>query len=191
MNAIHNTNTALAASLNNRPIVLVGMMVAGKSAVGRKLAAALGLPFLDSDVEIEAAAGMTVSQIFETHGEPEFRKGERRVIARLLDGSPCVLSTGGGAFMDADTRALIHDKAISIWIKADIVVLVKRAARKEDRPLLQGGDLRTRMETILATREPIYATANITVQSDDRPIDDMIQRVLNALDNYVQKGSAS
>ncbi len=191
MDHLHTTNRPLSASLNPpRTLVLVGMMVAGKSAVGRKLAARLGLPFVDSDAEIEAASGMSIKQFFETHGEPEFRKGEKRVIARLLNGSPCVLSTGGGAFMDPDTRALVRDKAISIWIKAHIDVLVQRAARKEDRPLLQGGDLRTRLESILAVREPIYAEADLMVQSDDRPIDDMVERVLNALEIYVQKGSA-
>jgi shikimate kinase len=154
------------------------------------LAARLGLPFVDSDAEIETASGMTISQFFETHGEDEFRKGERRVIARLLNGPPCVLSTGGGAFMDAETRALILEKAISVWIKADIEVLVKRAARKDDRPLLQGGDVRERLQSLLAVREPIYAEASLTVESDERPIDDMVERVLNAIDTYHQKGSA-
>jgi len=171
-------------------IALVGMMVAGKSAVGRKLAARLGLPFIDSDAEIEAASGMTISAFFEKHGEAEFRKGERRVIARLLQGPPAILSTGGGAFMDAETRALIHEKAISVWLKADLEILVKRAARKEDRPLLQGGDMRTRLQTLLTAREPVYATADITVVSDEGPIDDMIERVLNALDAYHKEGAS-
>lgn len=188
MNAPHTTNTPLPASLKTpRTLVLVGMMVAGKSAVGRKLAARLGLPFVDSDAEIEAASGMTISRFFETHGEAEFRKGERRVIARLLNGPPCVLSTGGGAFMDAETRALILEKAISIWIKADIEVLVKRAARKDDRPLLQGGDVRERLQSLLAVREPFYAEAALTVESDERPIDDMVERVLNAVDLYLSQ----
>ena len=190
MNHEHNIKSPETASLKNQgTIVLVGMMVAGKSAVGRKLAARLSLPFIDSDHEIEAASGMTVSQFFETHGEAEFRKGERRVIARLLSGPPCVLSTGGGAFMDADTRALILEKSISIWIKAHIDVLVKRAARKDDRPLLKGGDLRERMQSILDVREPIYTEAALTVESDDRPIDDMVERVLNALDQHKKKSA--
>lgn len=192
MDAHSNIKLPLPASLKNPPlIVLVGMMVAGKSAVGRKLAARLGLPFIDSDAEIETASGMTISQFFETHGEAEFRKGEKRVIARLLNGDPCVLSTGGGAYMDADTRALIREKAVSIWIKADIEVLLKRAARKDDRPLLQGGDLRERMQSILALREPVYSAADITVESDDRPIDDTVERVINALATHVQEGATS
>jgi shikimate kinase len=190
MNKHTNTETVPHAKINPpRTLVLVGMMVAGKSAVGRKLAARLGMPFLDSDAEIEVASGMTISQFFEEHGEAEFRKGERRVIARLLNGPACVLSTGGGAFMDAETRQLIHDKAISIWLRADIEILVKRAARKDDRPLLKGsGDLRTRIENILAQREPMYAQAMLTVESDERPVDDTVERVLNALDAYLHKG---
>lgn len=184
-----NTKNLLPASLKNIGIiVLVGMMVAGKSAVGRKLAARLGMPFVDSDAEIEAASGMTISRFFESRGEDEFRQGERRVIARLLQGPPCVLSTGGGAFMDPQTRALIAEKAIAIWIKADIDTLVRRAARKEDRPLLKDGDVRERLQSLLAVREPVYAEAVLTVESDDRPIDDMVERVLNALDLHVKKG---
>jgi shikimate kinase len=179
---------ASASPIPQRTLVLVGMMVAGKSAVGRKLAARLGRTFVDSDAEIETASGMTISQFFEVRGEEEFRAGERRVIARLLDGPPCVLSTGGGAFMDSETRALIHEKAVSIWLKADIEVLMKRAARKNDRPLLQGGDMQTRMQRILAEREPFYAEADIVVESDDRPVDDAVERVLNSLDVYAQKG---
>lgn len=187
-----NTKSLPTASLiNTRTIVLVGMMVAGKSAVGRKLAARLGLSFVDSDIEIETASGMTISQFFETHGEAEFRKGERRVIARLLNGPPCVLSTGGGAFMDAETRALILEKSISIWIKADLEILVKRAARKDDRPLLQGGDLREKIRNLLAVREPVYAEAALMVESDERPVDDMVERVLNALQHLLPQGSAS
>jgi shikimate kinase len=183
-----NTKKILPATPNPPcTIVLVGMMVAGKSAVGRKLAARLHLPFVDSDAEIESAAGMTIRQFFETHGEAEFRKGERRVIARLLQGPRCVLSTGGGAFMDADTRALIRGCAISIWLKVDLDILVKRAERKEDRPLLLGGNMRERMQALLAAREPAYAEAALTVESDERPVDDTVERVLNALDNYCQK----
>lgn len=191
MNSEHITKTTPAASLHPpRMIVLVGMMVAGKSAVGRRLAARLNLPFVDSDVEIETASGMSVREFFESRGEAEFRQGEKKVIARLLKGPPCVLSTGGGAFMDADTRALVHDKAISVWIKADIDILVKRAEMKEDRPLLRGGDLRGRIAELLAVREPTYAEADLTVISDDGPVDDMVERVLNALEKYLQKGCA-
>ena len=191
-NDTHIIKPSSAASLmGKQTIVLVGMMVAGKSAVGRRLAAKLDLPFIDSDAEIEQAAGMTISQFFETRGEAEFRIGERRVIARILDGAPCILFTGGGAFMDAETRALIRDKALSVWIKADIETLVKRASRKDDRPLLQGGDLRTKIQNILTVREPVYAEANITVTSDERPIDDTVERVLNAIGSYAHKGTPS
>lgn len=183
-----NIKSALEASANGRhSLVLLGMMLAGKSAVGRKVAAQLGMPFVDSDAEIEAASGMSISQFFETHGEPEFRKGERRVIARLLGGNPCVLSIGGGAFMDGDTRALIRAHAVSVWIKADIETLVKRAARKDDRPLLRGGDVRERIGSILAVREPVYAEADIVVISDDRPVDETVEKLLQSLDAFLKK----
>jgi shikimate kinase len=185
MSDLHSTQKSKPQST----IVLVGMMVAGKSAVGRRLAQRLGLPFVDSDAEIEAASGMTISQFFEKHGESEFRKGERRVIARLLQGEPAVISTGGGAFMDAETRALIHDKATSIWLKADIEILMKRAARKDDRPLLQGGDLRMKLQELIKAREPIYAEADITVTSDESPIDDMVARVLNAFESFCKESA--
>jgi shikimate kinase len=151
----------------------------------------MGLPFVDSDAEIETASGMTVSRFFEVRGEPEFREGERRVIARLLNGPPCVLSTGGGAYMDAATRALMRDKAITVWIKADLDVLYRRALRKDDRPLLQGGDLRERLKSLLETREPIYAEADIVVESTDQPVDTTVDRLLAALQSYTPKEKAS
>ena len=171
------------ANMQPRTLVLTGMMGAGKTSVGRRLAAALGLPFADSDVEIESAAGMTISQFFEQFGEEEFRKGERRVITRLLDEPVCVLSTGGGAFMDAETRALIKDKATSIWLHADIDTLLRRTSRRDDRPLLRGGDPRQRLIDLYEQRGPVYATADLTIISDDRPIDETVQAVMTALKN--------
>jgi shikimate kinase len=165
-------------------IVLIGMMGVGKSSVGRKLAARLALPFFDADDEIEKAAGMPVKRIFADYGEPEFRRLERRVIARLLDGPMHVLSTGGGAFMDDGTRALIQDKAVSIWLTAKLDILIERTMRRDDRPLLKNGDPRDIMTELLATRAPIYAEANITVESDDRPVEETVTRALNALAGY-------
>ena len=130
----------ITAALGTRSIVLVGMMGAGKSTIGRRLSARLRLPFLDADTEIEAAAGMSIPEIFETHGEPHFRDGEARVIARLLDGGPAVIATGGGAFMREETRDRIRDKAISIWLKADADIIMRRVKRRADRPLLQTAD---------------------------------------------------
>lgn len=174
----------------HRTIVLIGMMGAGKSSVGRKLAARLSLPFFDADTEIETAAGMTITQFFDHYGEPEFRKGERRVIARLLEGPAHVLSTGGGAFMDTETRALIRGKAISVWLKAELDVLLDRALRKNDRPLLQTADPRETMKKLLAQREPVYAEADIVLESDDRPVDETVDRVLKELSAFNQKSPA-
>jgi shikimate kinase len=178
-----NESTSL---IPNRTIALVGMMGAGKSVIGRHLAARLGLPFVDSDAEIETAAGMTIAQFFDRYGESEFRQGERRVIARLLGGGLCVLATGGGAFMDTDTRTLIRAKAISVWLKADVNVLLERALRRDDRPLLRN-EPRARMEELMAQRERTYAEADITVESDQRPVDDTIERVVTALKDYSRK----
>ncbi len=130
----------ISAALGTRSIVLVGMMGAGKSTIGRRLSARLRLPFLDADTEIEAAAGMSIPDIFETHGEPHFRDGEARVIARLLDGGPAVIATGGGAFMREETRGRIRSKAVSIWLKADADIIMRRVKRRADRPLLQTAD---------------------------------------------------
>src|SRR5215472_12463671 len=130
----------LAAALERRSIVLIGMMGAGKSSIGRRLAARLGIPFSDADAEIEQAAGMSVADIFEAHGEPSFRSGEARVIARLLENGPQVLATGGGSFMNPETRARIHEKGISVWLKADVEVLLRRVRRRNDRPLLRNDD---------------------------------------------------
>ncbi|HKS84287.1 MAG TPA: shikimate kinase, partial [Pseudolabrys sp.] len=153
--AENGLESAVVRGLGSRSIVLVGMMGAGKSSIGRRLAARLGIPFVDADSEIENAAGMTIPEIFEKHGEPYFRAGEARVIARLLDGGPQVLATGGGAMMDGQTRALIVKKAVSIWLKADIDILLKRTKRRNDRPLAE------RIKDLLPLREPVYAQADI------------------------------
>ena len=139
-----------------KSVVLVGMMGAGKSWVGRRLAARLGVPFIDADAEIEAAAGCSIEDIFELHGESEFREGERRVIARLLDGPPSVLATGGGAFMNSETRDKIRQCATSVWLRTDIETLLKRVARRNDRPLLKDGNPREILERLLAEHTPAY-----------------------------------
>jgi shikimate kinase len=165
----------------NRTIVLTGMMGAGKSSVGRRLAAQLALPFFDVDDEIVKAAGMPVVQIFADYGEPEFRRLEQRIIARLLDGPAHVLSTGGGAFMNEDTRALVRAKGISVWLKADPALLLERIMRRDDRPMLHGGDPRATMDRLLAERIPIYAEADVTVECDNRPVDETVDRVTEAI----------
>jgi shikimate kinase len=180
-------NPQVSSTVLPRTIVLLGMMGVGKSSVGRKLAARLGAPFADSDAEIESAAGMTIPEFFDLYGEAEFRKGERRVIARLLSEPPHVLSIGGGAFMDADTRALVKQCATSVWLKADPSVILERALRRDNRPLLQGGDVNKKLDDLLAARAPAYATADITVQSDDRPVDETVERVLKALAAYAPR----
>ncbi len=171
----------LDPALRQRTIVLVGRMGAGKSSVGRRLAHALGLPFRDADDEVERAAGRSVSEIFEELGETAFRDGERRVIARLLQEPPHVLATGGGAFMNAETRKLIGDRAISIWLQADVEVLARRGSRKNDRPLLQGRDPRAVLETLARDRHPIYALADLTVESAESPHHVTVQAIIEAL----------
>lgn len=153
-----------------RPIVLIGMMGAGKSSVGKALAEHLAVPFFDADAEIEASAGCSVAQIFEDYGEPEFRRMERQVIARLLDNGACVLSPGGGAFMNDETRARIKKAAFSVWIKVDRDLLLRRVLRHNTRPLFKTGDPIEIMARLLADREPVYAQADLTVKCDDRPV---------------------
>jgi len=167
--------SAVVRALGGRSIVLVGMMGAGKSSIGRRLAGRLGIPFVDADTEIVSAAGMTIPEIFEKHGEPYFRAGEARVIARLLDNGPQVLATGGGSVMDPQTRALIGQKSISIWLKADIDVLLKRTKRRNDRPLVE------KIKDLLPVREPIYAQADIIIQSRDEPHDTIIDEIMGEL----------
>ena len=167
-----------------RTIVLVGLMGAGKSTIGRRLAQALQVPFCDSDDEIEEAAGMSISEIFTNYGESEFRALERRVIARLMEGGPQVLATGGGAFMNDQTRALIKEKAISLWLRADLKVLVERVSRRNTRPLLQNADPAEVLSRLMTDREPIYALADLSVESNDAPHEDTVEQVLDALRSY-------
>jgi shikimate kinase len=164
-----------------RTLVLVGLMGAGKSCIGRRLATRLDLPFIDADREIEDAAGCSIPEIFERHGEQAFRDGERRVILRLLDGPVCVLATGGGAFMDPRTRQTVRGRAISIWLRADLDLLTRRVARRNDRPLLQVDDPRRKLEELIAVRYPVYAEADVTVDSQDGPPDATLERVIAAL----------
>jgi shikimate kinase len=168
-------------ALGTRSIVLIGLMGAGKTAVGKRLAARLDLPFVDADSEIETAAGQTVSEIFAEHGEAYFRQGERKVIKRLLETGPQVLATGGGAFMNEETRANIAARGISIWLKAELRVLLKRVNRRGNRPLLAQGDPETVMRKLMAERDPIYAEADIVVESRDVPHDAIVGAVINAL----------
>ena len=165
----------------HRTVALVGIMGAGKTSIGRRLAARLGVPFRDADHEIEAAAGLTVAEIFQRFGEPYFRDGERRVIARLLNDGPHVLATGGGAFMDEATRAAMRDSAFSIWLKAPVGLLLSRVKKRDTRPLLKDGDLRQTMENLLQIREPVYAQADMTVESIDEPHGAAVERVIAAL----------
>lgn len=165
----------------DRSIVMVGMMGAGKSAIGRRLAQRLGLPFVDADTEIERAAGCSIEEIFAKHGEADFRDGERRVIARLLEGPVCVLATGGGAFMDAATRERIRANAVSVWLKADLDTLVDRVGRRNNRPLLKNGDPRQILEGLIAIRYPVYAEADITVETGHAPPATTVERVVEAL----------
>jgi len=173
---------AIDQALRARTLVLVGMMGAGKSSVGKRLAQALDLPFKDADEEIERAAGLTIPDIFALRGEAEFREGERRVIARLLDDPPHVMATGGGAFVSAETRALMRKKdAISIWLRADPEVLARRIGRKDNRPLLRGKDPRQVLTELLAAREPAYRQADLIVQSNDGPHQHTVDAILAAL----------
>lgn len=164
-----------------RTVALVGMMGAGKSSVGRRLAAKLGVPFRDADAEIEAAAGCTIAEIFERFGESNFRDGERRVIARLLSEPPHVLATGGGAFIDPRTRAAIKSQAVSIWLRAPVELLVSRVRRRETRPLLRDGDPHEIITRLLAQREPVYAEADILLDSEEGPHSAVVERIIATL----------
>jgi shikimate kinase len=171
----------ILSALGSRLIVLVGMMGAGKSTIGRRLSARLRLPFVDADNEIEAAAGMTIPEIFELHGEPHFRDGEARVIARLLESGPAVLATGGGSFMREETRQRIGDKAVSIWLKADADIIMRRVKRRADRPLLHTADPAATVSRLMIERDPIYGHADITIASRDVPHDKIVDECLEAL----------
>ncbi|MEP0709728.1 shikimate kinase [Parvibaculum sp.] len=167
-----------------RSIVLVGLMGAGKTTVGRRLARRLDLAFVDADAEIEEAAGETIPEIFERRGEAAFRAGERRVIARLLSGPPQVLATGGGAYMDPVTRANIAARGISIWLKADLDILMKRVGKRGDRPLLQNGDPRATMQRLMEERYPVYAEADITIESLEGPHDTIVETIVERLKEF-------
>lgn len=168
--------------------MLVGMMGAGKTAVGRRLAEELGWPFTDADAEIEAAAGTTIANIFAEIGEAAFRQSERQVIARLLHGPRQVLALGGGAFMDPQTRALVEQRAIAIWLRADLDVLAQRTSRRQDRPLLKGVDPRARLAALLEERSPVYAQAELIVDSDKGRIGGIVATVLKHLEQYRNEG---
>jgi len=171
----------LPPAVASRTIVLVGLMGAGKTTVGRRLARVLKRRFVDADSEIEHAADMAIADMFERYGEEEFRDGERRVIARLLDSEPIVLATGGGAFIDPETRALIAARAISVWLDADLAVLAERVVRRDTRPLLRGGDPLTLLGALAEKRLPIYAQADIRVASSQAPHDRTITSILAEL----------
>jgi shikimate kinase len=171
----------LSGWLGQRSIVLVGLMGSGKSSIGRRLAQRLRLPFVDADTEIETAAKMTIPEIFAQHGEQYFRDGERRVIARILQSGPQVLATGGGAFMNADTRERIAANGLSIWLKAELDVLMRRVRKRSNRPLLQTDDPEARMRDLMTLRHPVYALADLTVQSRDVPHEQSVDLVVAAL----------
>jgi shikimate kinase len=170
-----------------RTVVFVGLMGVGKTCIGRRLAQRLELPFVDADREIEEAAGCSIPEFFARHGEQAFREGERRVILRLLDNPVHVLSTGGGAFMDAQTRARIRECAISVWLRADLDLMLRRVSRRSDRPLLQVADPRAKLEELMALRYPVYEEADITVDSIDGPPDVTLERVVAALQAHLKE----
>ncbi len=170
-----------------RSIVMVGLMGAGKSAVGRRLAERLSMPFVDADNEIEEAAGCSIEDIFERFGEAAFREGERRVMARLLDGPPQVLATGGGAFMDRETRARVKESGISVWLSADIDTLFERVMRRQGRPLLKQDEPRAVLERLLAERGPVYAEADIVVESEAGPISRTVDKVEKAVRDHMAR----
>ncbi|PSM16194.1 MULTISPECIES: shikimate kinase [Nitratireductor] len=180
--------TRLRELLGKKTIVFTGLMGAGKTAIGRKVAQMLDLPFIDSDHEIEAVSRLSVADLFALYGESEFRSLERRVIARLLDEGGRVVSTGGGAFMNAQTRQAIAERAVSIWLKADLDVLMERVMKNRHRPLLKNADPRAVMDRLMAERYPVYALADVTVQSRDEPKDVIAQEALVALLRHLEAG---
>lgn len=170
-----------AALVIDRPVVLVGMMGVGKTSIGKSLAVRLGLSFVDADDEIEKAAGLSITEIFAKFGEAYFRDGERRVIARLIEGAPKVIATGGGAFVNDETRALILARATSIWLDADVQVLADRVSRRNHRPLLKGKDPVTVLTELGQVRNPLYAAANLHIRSDTSPHVRTVENILKAL----------
>ncbi len=172
---------ARALPFISQPVVLVGLMGVGKTTIGKRLARRLDLPFVDADHAIEEAAGMSIAEIFDRYGEAQFRDGERRVIARLIDGRPKVIATGGGAFIDADTRALILSEAIAIWLDSDLDTLADRVARRDTRPLLRDRDARTVLAELAAVRNPVYALAPIHIHSHPAPHEATVDAILTKL----------
>jgi shikimate kinase len=183
-----NANDAPPVHLS-RTLVLVGLMGAGKTSIGRRVAARLGLEFRDADAEIESAAGQTVSEIFQSRGEAEFRRGERQVIGRLLQGPVHILATGGGAFMDAETRAAIKQHGLSLWLRADLDTLVERTSRRNTRPLLEHGDRRQILKSLIDSRYPTYALADLAVDSGHSGHEATVDVVLRAVAEHL--GSVS
>jgi shikimate kinase len=181
---------AIVAALGQRSIVLIGMMGAGKSTVGRRLAMRLRLPFVDADTEIEAAAAMTIPEIFQQHGEPHFRDGEARVIARILGSGPLVLATGGGAYMRPSTRERIAASGISMWLKADADVILRRVKRRADRPLLQTADPAATIARLIAERHPVYEHCDLVIDSRDVPHETIVDESVAALRDYLAAGVA-
>jgi shikimate kinase len=180
--ALSNEQTAaVLESIGGRSIVFVGLMGAGKTAVGRKVAQFLGLPFIDSDHEIESVSRMSVPDLFENYGEAEFRALEQRVILRILEGGPLVLSTGGGAYMNENTRLAIAERAIAVWLKADLDLLMERVVKKQNRPLLKNPDPRAVMQRLMSERHPVYAKADVTVTTRDARKETIAEEVIGAL----------
>jgi len=181
----------VAASLADKSLVLVGLMGAGKTTIGRRLANRLGIDFVDADVEIEKAAGTSIADIFKEFGEVHFRDGEQRVIARLLGSGPQVLATGGGAFMNEKTREATRQHGLSIWLKADLDVLMKRVSKRSHRPLLQNDDPEAVMKRLMDERYPLYAGSDITVDSKEGPHDDVVDEIIKALDAHLNSNARS
>ncbi len=177
----------IAKNLGKRCIVLVGMMGAGKTSIGRRLANLLHMPFLDADAEIEKAANLTIPEIFAQYGEAHFREGEERVVARLLAGGPAVIATGGGAFMSEATRAACRENGVTVWLRADVPVLLERVRKKANRPLLNNPDPEAVLRRLLTEREPIYRLADIVIASRDGPHQTVIAELIAALDDALSR----
>ena len=171
----------------DRPVVLVGLMGVGKSTVGRRLAVRLGVPFVDSDEEIEDAAGYSAAEIFERFGERDFRDGERRLVARLVEGEIRVIATGGGAFVDANTRRLLNERAITVWLDAPVDILAERTARRDTRPLLRNSDPKAVLQKLAEERRPSYAEAHIHVKSGGGAHQDVVDAIVSALEAYLDQ----
>ena len=180
--------TDLAKRLD-RPVVLVGLMGVGKSTVGRRLARRLGLDFVDSDAAIEDASGYSAAEVFERFGEQDFRDGERRLVARLIDGAVKIIATGGGAYVDPRTRQLLNERAITVWLDAPVEVLAERTSRRDTRPLLRNDDPKGTLERLNDERRPSYAEAHIHVKSSEGPHGDVVERIVSAIETHLAGGS--